>query len=107
MGISKVGFAYGKCGVCGREYRVKRPAPDFIVCSCYRYCPLEGWTKEMQPYTPDLTLITYRNEPAHALKGQAVEAHEGGLGIIYWHNSPEDHPQPYYSNQKPVEVKLS
>lgn len=107
MGVPKVGYAFGKCNVCGREYQVKRPAPDFIVCDCYRYCPLEGWTKLMQPYTPDLTPSIYKAEESHAVKGQAVEAHEGGLDILYWHVSPSDHPQPYYSKQKPVKVKLS
>jgi hypothetical protein len=58
------------------------------VCDCYLYCPLCG--KEMVPYTPDLTPINY--EP------------EKGLDVYYVCNN---HAQPYYSKQKPVEVKLS
>lgn len=46
----------------------------------------------MEPYTPDLTPSTYESDK--------------GLDVIMWHNSPSDHPQPYYSKQKPVEVLL-
>ncbi|MFQ5822255.1 MAG: hypothetical protein ACE5I5_19930 [Candidatus Heimdallarchaeota archaeon] len=106
MSVPKIGYAYGKCPVCGREFRVKRPAPDWVVCPCFEYCPLENFTKKMQPYTPDLTPSTYKAEESHAVKGQAVEAHEGGLDVLYVHISEEDHNQPYYSKQKPVEVRL-
>lgn len=104
---AKVGYAYGKCPVCGREFRVKRPAPDFVVCDCYRYCPLENWTKLMQPYWPDLTPSTYKTGETFAMKGQAVSKTEGGYDVLHWHNSPQDHEQPYYSRQKPAEVRLT
>ena len=61
----------------------------------------------MQTYPPDLTSSTYKGEESHTVKGQAVEAHEGGLDVLYVHTSEEDHTQPYYSKQKPVEVRLS
>jgi len=55
------------------------------------YCPLDG--KKMTPYTPDLTPSAYESDK--------------GLDVVMWHNSPSDHEQPYYSKQKPVEVRLT
>jgi len=86
MGVPKVGYAEGKCPVCGKTLIRKRPA-DMAVCDCYLYCPLCG--KEMAPYTPDLTPTTY--EP------------EKGLDVLYVCNN---HVPPYHSKQKPVEVRL-
>ena len=83
----KIGYAEGTCPKCGKLLIRKRPA-DIAVCDCYEYCPLCG--KKMTPYTPDLTLTTY--EP------------EKGLEVFYACNN---HTPPYYSKQKPVEVKLS
>jgi hypothetical protein len=47
----------------------------------------------MQSYTPDLTPSTYESDK--------------GIDVIMVHDSPENHLQPYYSKQKPVEVKLT
>jgi hypothetical protein len=90
MGVAKVGYVQGACSKCGKLLIRKRPA-DLAVCDCWEYCPLDG--KKMEPYTPDLTPSTYESET--------------GLDVIMWHNSPQDHPQPYYSKQKPVEVRLT
>jgi len=87
MGVPKVGYAKGICLSCGKTLIRKRPA-DMAVCDCYLCCPLCG--KEMVPYAPDLTPTTY--EP------------EEGLEVFYVCN---DHTPPYYSKQKPVEVRLS
>jgi len=87
MGVPKVGYAKGICPNCGKTLIRKRPA-DMAVCDCYLYCPLCG--KEMVPYTPDLTPTNYELEK--------------GLNVHYVCNN---HAQPYYSKQKPVEVKLS
>ena len=83
----KVGYAQGKCSVCGKLLIRKRPA-DLAVCGCYEYCPLCG--EKMTPYTPDLTPTTYESDK--------------GLEVFYVCNN---HTPPYYSKQKPVEVKLS
>ncbi|RLI47255.1 hypothetical protein DRO69_00970 [Candidatus Bathyarchaeota archaeon] len=88
----KVGYACGTCPRCGR--RICRPRPATVaVCDCWRYCPLENWTKLMEPYTPDLTPSQY--DP------------DKGLDVIMIHISEQDHPQPYYSKQKPIEVHLT
>ena len=87
MAIAKIGFAEGKCGVCGKTLRRRCPA-DFAVCDCYECCPLCG--EKMTPYTPDLSPITY--DP------------EKGLEVLYVCNN---HSPPHYSKQKPVEVHLS
>lgn len=87
MTVPKVGFAEGECPACGRTLRRRRPA-EYAVCDCYERCPLCG--AKMTPYTPDLTPTTYESEK--------------GLRVLYVCNS---HTPPYYSKQKPVEVKLS
>ena len=87
MGVPKVGYAKGICTGCGKTLIRKRPA-DVAVCDCYLYCPLCG--EEMTPYTPDLAATTY--EP------------EKGLEVFY---VCDKHTPPYYSKQKPVEVRLS
>lgn len=97
----KIGYAEGECPRCGKILRRRRPA-DVAVCDCYRYCPLCG--SEMTPFTPDLTPSTYRAEEAQALKGEAVESPEWTIETLYVCNN---HAPPYYSKQKPVEVKLS
>jgi hypothetical protein len=86
----KTGYAEGTCPVCGKKIRRRRPA-DVAVCDCWEHCPIDG--KKMQPYTPDLTLSRYDSEK--------------GLDVIMWHNSPGDHKEPYYSKQRPVEVRLT
>ena len=83
----KLGFAEGICSKCGRMLRRRRPA-DYAVCDCYEYCSLCG--KKMTAYTPNLSPVSYKSER--------------GFDILYVcnNNSP-----PYYSKQKPVEVRLS
>jgi ssDNA-binding Zn-finger/Zn-ribbon topoisomerase 1 len=87
MNAARVGYAEGKCPVCGKRMIRKRPS-DLAICDCYEYCPLCG--AKMQPFTPDLTPRIY--EP------------EKGLEVFYVCNN---HMPPYYSKQKPVEVHLS
>lgn len=99
--IPKVGYASGTCSKCGKLLIRKRPA-GVAVCDCYRYCPLCG--AEMTPYTTDLTPSIYRAEESFAVKGQAVEKAEASIETLYVCNN---HSPPYYSSQKPVEVKLS
>jgi len=98
---AKVGFAQGTCPVCGKLLIRKRPA-DLAVCDCYEYCPLCG--TKMTPFTPDLTPSTYGAEESGGLKGQAVENAEAGIETIM---VCSNHTPPYYSRQKPVEVKLT
>jgi len=58
----------------------------------------------MTPFTPDLTPNTYGGKESYAVKGQAVTSSDWTLETLYvCHN----HTPPYYSCQKPVEVKLS
>jgi len=87
MVAAKIGFAEGTCSKCGRTLRRRRPA-DSAACDCYLYCPLCG--AKMTPYTPDLTPASYESEK--------------GLDILY---VCYNHAPPYYSKQKPVEVRLS
>lgn len=101
MSVPKVGYAVGTCPVCGKILRRRRPA-DYALCDCFRYCPLCG--KEMKPFSPDLTPSTYGAEEDFALKGQAAESPRWTVETIY---VCCDHSPPYYSSQKPVEVKLS
>jgi len=86
----KIGYVCGVCPRCGRKICRPRPA-DYAICDCWMYCPLDG--KKMMPYTPDLTMTTYDSDK--------------GLDVIMFHNSPNDHSQPYYSKQKPIEVHLT
>lgn len=88
--VTKIGYACGTCPRCGRKICRPRPA-DYAVCNCWRYCPLDG--EKMEPYTPDLTPSQY--DP------------DKGLDVIMVHISEQDHPQPYYSKQKPIEVRLT
>jgi len=81
---AKIGFAEGKCGVCGKTLRRRRPA-DIAVCDCYEYCPLCG--AKMAPYTPDLSPTTYES---------------GEIDVLFQCPSCG-----YKSKQKPVEVRLS
>ena len=83
----KLGFAEGICSKCGRMLRRRRPA-DYAVCDCYEYCPLCG--ENMTPYMPDYTPASYESEK--------------GLDVLYFCSN---HSPPYYSKQKPVEVRLS
>ena len=87
MGVPKIGYASGTCPKCGKLLIRKRPA-DLAVCDCYEYCPL--CDEKMTPYTPDLTPTIYESDK--------------GLEVFYVCNN---HVPPYYSKQKPVEVKLS
>jgi hypothetical protein len=96
-----IGWAEGTCSRCGKTYRLKRLS-DTIVCDCHRICPLCG--AEMTPFNPSLNPGTYGAEEGAALKGQAVESPAWTTETVYvCHN----HSPPYYSSQKPVEVKLS
>jgi len=88
----KVGYACGTCPVCGRKICRPRPA-DYAVCDCWEYCPLENFTKKMEPYTPDLTPSQY--DP------------DKGINVVMIHISVQDHSQPFYSTQKPIEVRLT
>jgi len=88
--VTQTGNACGTCSQCGKTLSRPRPA-DIAVCDCWEYCPLDG--KLMQSYTPDLTPSTYESDK--------------GIDVIMVHDSPENHLQPYYSKQKPVEVKLT
>jgi len=99
----KVGYAYGKCSRCGREFRVRKPAPQFVLCDCYRYCPLENWTQLMTPFSPDLTPSLYGAEKAFNVKGGGAEPPEWTSQTLY---ACYNHSPPYYSKQKPVEVRL-
>jgi hypothetical protein len=58
----------------------------------------------MTPFNPELNPRTYRAEKDVALKGQSVESPGWTAETVYicYTHSP-----PYYSDQKPVEVKLS
>jgi len=96
-----IGWAEGTCSRCGKTHRQKRPA-DTAVCDCHRICPLCG--AEMTPFNPDLNPRTYRAEEGVALKGQSVESPLWTAETVYVCNN---HYPPYYSSQKPVEVKLS
>jgi len=102
MSTPKVGYANGKCGRCGHEYHVKRPAPDLLICDCYKVCPLCG--SEMTPYTPDLDPATYRNVEAYDVKGGSAVSPDATLETVY---VCRKHVPPYYSLQKPVEVRLT
>jgi hypothetical protein len=82
--VAKIGFAEGKCGVCGKTLRRRRPA-DTAVCDCYEYCPICG--TKMTPYTPDLSPTTYES---------------GELDVLLLCPNCG-----YKSKQKPVEVRLS
>ena len=86
----KVGYVCGVCPRCGRKICRPRPA-DYAVCDCWEYCPLDG--KKMTPYTPDLTMTTY--DP------------NKGLNVVMIHVSEQDHKEPFYSKQKPIEVRLT
>ncbi|MCW4016814.1 MAG: hypothetical protein NWF06_10625 [Candidatus Bathyarchaeota archaeon] len=98
---TKIGYATGTCSRCGKTMHQKRPA-DTAVCSCYRVCPLCG--AEMTPFYADLNAKTYGSQQSAALKGQAVESSEWSVETVYVCNN---HSPPYYSSQKPVEVKMS
>jgi predicted amidophosphoribosyltransferase len=86
MVAAKIGFAEGTCPKCEKKLRRRRPA-DSAICDCYLYCPLCG--AKMTPYTPDLTPTAYEAEK--------------GLDSLY---VCTNHAPPYYSSQKPVEVRL-
>jgi hypothetical protein len=57
----------------------------------------------MTAFTPDLTPATYGNERAHDVKGGGAELQEWSSETLYvcYNHSP-----PFYSKQKPVEVRL-
>jgi len=97
MSKPKVGLAEGTCPECGRVWRRERPA-DFVLCDCFSKCPMCG--KEMQPYTPDFDPRTYRNEDVDDPTGDAIK-HEATVNTLYYCPDCE-----YYSDQRPVEVKL-
>ena len=82
--VVKVGFAEGKCGICGKTLRRRRPA-DYAVCDCYIFCPLCG--AKMTAYSPDLSQHAYES---------------GELDVLF--QCPNCC---YKSKQKPVEVRLS
>jgi hypothetical protein len=77
----------GKCPKCGKTHQLQS-REDTVVCDCWRHCPICG--AEMAPYTPDTALKTYALNSLRELKI---------LMVCVGH-----HP-PFYSIQKPVEVK--
>ncbi len=101
MLAAELGFAEGICSRCGKTLRRKRPA-DVGVCDCHKYCPLCG--AEMTAFNPHLTPSTYRIEESFAIKGEPVESPDWTLETLYVCNN---HTPPYYSRQKPVEVRLA
>jgi len=59
----------------------------------------------MTPFSPDdANPISYRGEDRFGVKGQALEKAEWNLETLY---VCYNHTPPYYSNVKPVEVKLT
>jgi hypothetical protein len=58
----------------------------------------------MTPFNPGLNPKTYGTEKGAALKGQSVELPAWTAETVYVCNN---HSPPFYSSQKPVEVKLS
>jgi hypothetical protein len=58
----------------------------------------------MTPFNPELNPRNYRAEEGVALKGQSVGSPGWTTEAVYVCNN---HSPPYYSSQKPVEVKLS
>ena len=58
----------------------------------------------MTPFCPELNPRTYGAEEGAALKGQAVESPLWTAETVY---VCSNHSSPYYSDQKPVKVKLS
>jgi hypothetical protein len=76
----------GKCPVCRKVHYSDRK-DDVVVCDCWQYCPLCG--AEMTPYTPDMASKTY-----------GIDGKSDMLILMVCTN----HPPPFYSTQKPVEV---
>ena len=85
LGKLKVGKISGTCSNCGRTYFSDRPAPQFVVCQCYKYCPQCGTL--MTPFSNDLGMKTG----------------ESKLAVLYvcYNCNP-----PCYSKQEPIEVQL-
>jgi len=98
--IVKVGYAVGVCPRCGKTLRRKLPL-NLAICDCYKYCPLCG--AEMKPYMPDLSPHIYGIERTYELKGIPVNGQGWNVKTVFvcLNRSP-----PYYSNLRPVEVKL-
>jgi hypothetical protein len=94
MTVAEVGWACGVCPKCGKKIYRKRPA-DYAICDCWQYCP-KG--HKMEPYTPDLTLQTYR--PIDSTKAYGDLQHP--MKIVMW--CPICN---YYSAQLPIEVSLT
>jgi len=78
----------GRCSRCGKIHYSSREG-EIVVCDCWRYCPM--CETEMETYTPDLTLGTYGVDGKRDLQILMVCAL---------------HSPPFYSSQKPVEVKF-
>ena len=79
----------GRCPKCSKIHYSNREH-EIIACDCWRYCPICG--AEMEPYTPDLTPNTYGMDGKRDLQ----------MLMVCTRHSP-----PFYSSQKPVEVKFS
>ena len=84
--IAKARFE-GRCPRCGKIHYSDREG-EIVVCDCWRYCPMCG--AEMEPYMPDLTTNTYGMDGKRDLQ----------ILMVCTNHSP-----PFYSSQKPVEVK--
>ncbi|MBS7615603.1 hypothetical protein KEJ45_00155 [Candidatus Bathyarchaeota archaeon] len=77
----------GKCSRCGKTHLLKS-LEDSVLCDCWQICPVCG--AEMTPYMPDTTPRTY-----------ALDGHRELQTLMF---CPR-HAPPFFSKQKPVEVK--
>ncbi|MGB9960276.1 MAG: hypothetical protein ACPLKQ_07145 [Candidatus Bathyarchaeales archaeon] len=77
----------GKCLRCGKTHQT-RSREETVVCDCWQICPLCG--AEMKPYTPDTAPKTYALNSLREMQT---------LMVCTNHNPP------FFSQQKPVEVK--
>lgn len=97
-----MGLVQGVCSCCGKKIRRESPVSIVVTCDCYRVCPLCG--EQMEPYAPDLSPRTYRNENCVEWDPfKAAERDERSTATVY---VCRRHDPPFYSNRLPVEVLL-
>jgi|GEM_PF-600636 len=100
---SKVGLVSGVCPRCNRKIIASRPT-DLAICDCWEYCPRDhgngAYATKMEPYTPDLTLVTYGS--IKVVSGDVRGDLEHPMNIL--RRCPVCG---YLSAQKPVEVRLT
>lgn len=96
---AKIGWAKGRCRVCGRTLRAPRPVTT-VFCDCWELCPIcsPAYTVRMDPYTPDLTPHTYGPIEGEGVMGDSVSP----MNIL--RKCPQCG---YYSSRLPVEVQLA